>query len=206
MTKLRTRVKEERIIISIPKWKLSHFRKIYCYLSVTIIIIIILYFTSIKFNFYHTEHSLKSFFCTDWVAYFYCSSDPGVRNLSDSSVNSVFSWIILLFFNDLRYFSALILFLVDSYSFSIEYALFCCLRDKFPCVLLWFCLLIIEWWGKVNLNISVYDANCFIVIFRLDLHDVDLELSRKRWYCYRVSFVKAGEISQLKLQDGFRII
>lgn len=146
----------------------------------TIIIIIILYFTSIKFNFYHTEHSLKSFFCTDWVAYFYCSSDPGVRNLSDSSVNSVFSWIILLFFNDLRYFSALILFLVDSYSFSIEYALFCCLRDKFPCVLLWFCLLIIEWWGKVNLNISVYDANCFIVIFRLDLHDVDLELSRKR--------------------------
>lgn len=60
--------------------------------------------------------------------------------------------------------------------------------------------------SKVDVHIGLNNANGIILIFRLDLEDVDLELLPENFDGYGVLLVKTGEVSQLVLQDCLGIV
>ena len=116
------------------------------------------------------------------------SSCPFIRIFSNSSVNTMLSWIIFIFFDCLRSFSGWIWFLfIYPDSLSAKYwtfTLFFFISDEIPCIPCISCafcrLFIIKRRSKVNFNICINDTKSIIFIFRFNLNNVDLELA---WKC-----------------------
>ena len=151
----------------------------------------------------------RSFFCSCRYSNFYSPASPTYIWFSNSSMNSVFSRIILLFLYRLWCLSCRIrCFFINTNTFSIENSFLSGFLDEFTSVraFLWFRLFIIKWWSEINFDVCVDDANGFILILWLNLHDIDFEFPRERWNSYSVTFVKAGKISQLILQNCFWVI
>lgn len=53
--------------------------------------------------------------------------------------------------------------------------------------------------SKVDINIGFNNANGIILIFRLDLQDVDLKLLPENFDCYGILLMEASKVSQLVL-------
>lgn len=79
-----------------------------------------------------------------------------------------------------------------------------CLQISFHRSSFW--LYVVKWRGKVDINISIDDADGIVLVFRCDFEDVDLKLILKDLDTNGVSLVQAGEVSKLVLEDGFRVL
>jgi hypothetical protein len=155
---------------------------------------------------------LISFFSlfSDLIADFYSISSPFYQSFPHSSMNSIFSWVILLFLWFYYVRSPLCTFfklLINSYSIT----------SKRSC-LLWLLypglssrsytlrLNVIQRWSKVNVDISVNYANGIVIIFRCNLQYVNLEFVIKYLNADGIALVQTSEISKLILEYGFRIL
>lgn len=153
-----------------------------------------------------------SFFWSHWHSDFNTFSSPVIGVLPHSSVDSMLSGIVLIFFNCLRGFSHWIRFLfIDPNSLSSEWhtllLLIFILFDKVPRMTSILCrFFIVEGWSKINFHISIDDANRIILIFWFDFDDIDLKFT---WECgdgNSVSLVQTGEVSELIFKDSFGVI
>lgn len=118
----------------------------------------------------HINIVYLSSFCSSWHSDFNCSSCPVHRCFADSSMDAMLSWIILFFLNSLWSFSwGIVCFLINSNSFSIKDSFFSSwFLNKFANILLWSSFFIVKRRCKINLNISINNANGIILIFWFD--------------------------------------
>ena len=128
-------------------------------------------------------------------------SCPIICIFSNSSMNSMLSWIILVFLNSLRLLSIRIrFFFINSHSTSCKWPTLFLLAltwfDKVAWIHLvvgWF--FIIERRSKINFHISIDDANSIILVFGFYFNDINFEFARKCCNGDSVSFMKTREIS-----------
>lgn len=144
---------------------------------------------------------IQSFLCASWYSDFHCPSSPAYMWFSYSSMDSVFSRVVLLFLYSRWGFSVIgvsCLF-INSYSLAIKYSSLASFLYKFTCVLLGLCLLVVERRREIHFYISIYNANRFIFVLGLYLKNIDFKFSRECRNCDCISFMQASEISQLEL-------
>lgn len=65
---------------------------------------------------------------------------------------------------------------------------------------------VVEGRGKVHINIGFDDADGIVLVFGLDLEDVDLKLLAENLNGNGVFLVQTGEVPQLVLQNGLGIV
>lgn len=126
----------------------------------------------------------SSFFGTHshWLWYFCCLSRPLDWGFADSSVDSMFSGIVLLLFSGLHVLWSLACiitwFFIDSKPFPWKNILFLLdiLFSETSLLLKVSGLHIIKWWCEINIHISIDDTDSLVLVDWLDLKDVDLEL------------------------------
>lgn len=125
-------------------------------------------------------------------------------------MNSVLSGVVFLFFiwwRHCRSFSHISLsFFIDSHSIPAENSsLFGIFSLQIALNIGSFRFDIIKRGCKVDIYISIDDANGIILVFWCDFQYIDFKLILKNLYAYRISLVQAGEISKLIFQDGFGV-
>jgi len=154
--------------------------------------------------------TIISFFCAYRVWDLNSSSHPIIWDLSDSSMNSVLSWIIFFLLWYVWHFSArFILFSINSLAFTSEITSFICQLtwlNNIGVSHLFLRLLIIKRRSEINIDISVNNANCVILILWIYLQNIDLKFIIKSWYRNRISFVQTCKISKLILQNCFWVV
>lgn len=146
--------------------------------------------------------------CSNCILNFNSSTHEVVWCLSNTSVYSMLSGIIFLFLWNLRSFSGAslcTLFFINSDTFSTKYSSFFLFYLFLDWSLSFWWLFIIKWRCKVNINISVNDANSVIGSFRVDFKNINIKLFIKSSNCDGVSFMQTSEVSQLILQNSFWI-
>lgn len=67
-------------------------------------------------------------------------------------------------------------------------------------------LYVVEGRGKVHIHVCLDDANGVVLVFGLDLEDVDIKLLAKNLNGNGVFLVQTGEVPQLILQNGLGIV
>ena len=65
---------------------------------------------------------------------------------------------------------------------------------------------VVERRSKVDIDVSLDDADGVVLIFGLDLKNVDFKFIPKNLYSDGVLLVKTGEVSELVLKDCFRVV
>lgn len=152
-----------------------------------------------------------SILCSSWLTNFNSCSSPFYRCFTHSTMNPMPSWIIFLLLwgrNNLRTFSSIsrIAFLINSNSISSKNSTFFLLYFRFIPWRYFLRLDIIQWRSKVHINISINNAYSSILILRGYLENINLELIIKDLNAYRISFMQAGKVSQLILQNRLRVL
>lgn len=120
----------------------------------------------------------------------------------------MFSWIIFFFLWHLRSFSGsclCTLFLIDSDSFSTENTTFLLLDLFFDCSLSFWRFLIIKRRCKVDINISIDDANGIIRCLGINFENINIELLIKSGNRNCIAFMQTCKISQLILKYSLGI-
>lgn len=104
---------------------------------------------------------------------------------SHSSVDSMFSRVIFLFFHHLRSLSIGrdLSFFINSHSFARKKPVFWWLFNEFTALCLLLRFFVIYRRSKINLHISVDNTNGLILIFGLDLQNINIKFARKSRNC-----------------------
>lgn len=150
----------------------------------------------------------SSFSSSNCVLYFDTSTDKIIWCLSDTSVNSMFSWIIFLFLWNLGWFSSTslsTLFFINSYTFPTKNTTFLLFNFFFNWGLSFWRFLIIKWRGKININIGINDTNSIVRCFGINLKNINIKLFIKSCNCNCVALMQACKVSQLIFQYSFWI-
>lgn len=67
-------------------------------------------------------------------------------------------------------------------------------------------LYVVERRGEIDINVGIYDANGLVLVFWLDLENVDFKLLSENLDSDGIFFVETGEVPELVLKDGFGVV